>query len=81
MHSAISGQSLPQSGAGALCGQHGISAGIAVAVCASVAPSALMTPCVPEDIAIAGRASGASISPATASIANERRMAKEIFTS
>jgi hypothetical protein len=81
MQSAISGQSLPQSDAGVLCGQHGIPAGLAVAVCVSVAPSPLMTPCVPEDIATAGRASGASISPAMASIANERRMAEEIFTS
>ena len=80
MQSAISGQSLPQSDAGALCGQHGISPGIIMAVCASVAPSALMMPCVSEDIAMVGRARGASISPAMARTANARCMAEVSFT-
>jgi len=76
-HSAIKGQSLLQSGSDALPGQQGIWS-IASAVAESLAPAPSMA--IGVSVAIAGRAIGASRSPATATHAKNRLMVARILT-
>jgi hypothetical protein len=76
-HSAIKGQSLLQSGRDALPGQQGMRS-IASAVAESLAPAPSMA--IGVSVAIAGRAIGASRSPATAIHAKNRLMVARILT-
>jgi hypothetical protein len=75
---AINGQLFEQSGAGAFSGQHGMSSGIAIW------ESVAETPTAAEDIAVdcaaAGRASGVTTSPTTATAHKILDKAIQIFT-
>ena len=62
VHIAMKAQSLAQSGMGIWSGQHGISAGIAIAACSSIAA------CMSPTTASAGLAIGVRIKPTTARI-------------
>ena len=77
-HSAIKGQSLLQSGRDALPGQQGMRS-IASAVAESLAGGTASI-AIGVSVAIAGRAIGASRSPATATHAKNRLMVARILT-
>jgi hypothetical protein len=72
VHIAMKGQSLPQSEAGAWCGQHGISSGMPIA-----ASSAIVV--FPLGKAIAGRAIGTTARPTIASTLSKRPMVERLI--
>jgi hypothetical protein len=78
-HDAINGQTLSQSEPGALSGQHGMSSGMAAAV-ATASTSAPTSAGMLVGIAMAGRASGATSNPATASVWRKAPMVKVSLT-